>query len=228
MKKKLVYLMALIFSVGFFYSCDDYGDEKGNLLGTWNLNTNNALSVTWESSENISVGGISMPTVAVAALMAEYGNKVLQEELRSITLKADDNIEVNYRAESGGFTTDIYGKYKVLSRHDLLYYPDVDKLLKDLDGIDNATMNELKLLASVGIPVKYSLTGSSLNEAYFYLETNTIKAMKILFKALEASIEGDTAEDLVIKAVLKALPDALDKTSKIEIGLGFYKINVLD
>ena len=224
MKKNSVYLWALIFSVGFFYSCDDYGDEKENLLGTWNLNSNNAMSVIWESSENILVGGISMPTTAVAALMTEYGNKVLQEELRSITLKADDNIDVNYRAESGGFTTDIYGKYKVISKHDLLFYPNVDKLLKDIDGIDNSTLNELKTLANLGIPVKYSLTGSSLNEAYFYLDTKTIKAMKILFKALEASIEGDTAEDLIIKAVLKSLPDALDKTSKIEIGLGFYKI----
>ena len=226
MGKKTVYFWTLIFLVGFFYSCDDWGDEKENLSGTWNLNPSNALSVTWESSENISIGGISMPTAAVAELMSGYGNTVLQEELRSITFKADDNIEVNYRAESGSFTTDIYGKYKAISRHDLLYYPDVDKLLKDIDGIDNATLNELKTLAKLGIPVKYSLTGSSLNEAYFYLDTNTIKAMKILFKALESSIEGDTAEDLVIKEVLKALPDALDKTSKIEIGLGFYKINI--
>ena len=225
MKKSIVYLWVLVFLMGFFYSCDDYGDEKENLMGTWNLNSNDAMIITWESSENISVGGIPMPVKAVAELIAGYGNTTLQEELRSITLKGDDNIDVNYRTESGGFTTDNYGKYKVLSKHDLLYFPDVDMLLKDIDGIDNTTQKELKDLAKLGIPVKYSLTGSSLNEAYFYLDTKTIKAMKILFVALEASIEGDNAEDLVIKAVLKSLPAALDKTDKIEIGLGFYKVN---
>jgi len=225
MKKKSVYLWAIIFSVVFFNSCDDYGDEKENLMGTWNLKQNDDLYIEWNSSENISIGGISMPATAVAALLTEYGKKVLQEELKSITLRGDDAVEVYYWNESEGFNTDVYGKYKVISKHDLIYYPDVDKLLKDIDEIDNASLNEIKELAKLGLPVKYSLTGSTLNEAYFYLDTKTIKAMKILFTALEASIKGDSAEDLVIKAVLKALPAALDKTDKIEIGLGFYKMN---
>ena len=225
MKKNLVYLWALIFSMGFFYSCDDDGDAKENLLGTWNLKQNNAMIINWESSANISIGGVTMPATAVAALMAEYGSVELQDELRSITFKNDGNVEVDYKGESGVFTKDLFGKYKALSKSDLLYFPDVDKILKGIYGIDNATINEMKALSKDGIPVKCSLTGSSLNEAYFYLDTKTIKAMKVLFVALEASITGNSTEDLIIKAVFNALPVALDNTEKIEIGLCFYKVN---
>ena len=229
MKKNFIYLWVFIVTVGLLNSCDDYGDEKENLMSTWYLNQTNAMHITWESSENISINGISMPVAGVAELMAEYGNGALQGILKSITLKKDDNVEVDYLNESGGLSTDIYGKYKVLSKKDLLYYPDIDKMLKDVDGIDNATLNEMKELSKLGIPFKYSLGGSiggsTLNEVYFYLDTKTIKAMKILFTALESSIKGDTAKDLVLKAVLKAMPAALDKTDKIEIGLGFNKKN---
>ena len=225
MKKNLVYLSALILSMGFFYGCNDDGDAKENLLGTWNLKQSDALYIIWESSESITIGGIKMPTARVADLMVEYGSVKLQEELRSITFKSDENIEVDYKSESGGFTKDVYGKYKALSKRDLLYFPDVEKLLKNVDGIGDATINEMKELSKLGIPVKCSLTGSNLSEAYFYFETNTIKEMKILFYVLAASISGDNVEDKIIKTVLEALPAVLDKTSKIEIGLGFYKMN---
>jgi len=222
MKKNLFYLCVFIFSVTFLNSCDDKGDAKENLIGTWMLNQDYAVFMTWEASESLSIGGIPMSSTVVAAMVSEYGSNVLKEELKTITLKDNDDIEATYKGESG-YVTEVYGKYKAISDKKLLYYPDVDKLLKDIDGVSDITMAELKALSKAGIPVSYVLAGQTLESASFYLNTETIKAMKILFPVLASSVSGDSVEGVLVKAILEELPTALDKTTKIELGLNFVK-----
>ena len=224
MGKKLICLCLLIFSATLLNSCDDKGNAKENLLGTWVLKPENSMDLTWESPLTISIGGIDMPTEAVALLAAKIGSDLMTEKLYSIDFKDDGNINVNHKDDnSGRLVTEVYGTYKVVNNNKLLYYPDVEKMLKGVQGIDHNKMEELKDLAKQGMPVNYVLMGQNLTDLRMYLDTNTIKEMKLLFPLLVASLLGGDIEGDTVNVIIENLPALLDMTTKIELGLNFDK-----
>ena len=225
MKKKLVYLCTIVFTMSLLSSCKEDEAAKDDLLGTWNLRSN-AMDITWESSENISITeGVSLPTSTVAELLAEYSNKALSEELKSITFRNDNKVEFTYFDEDmNSWNTEVYGEYNVKSRKELIFHPNVDRFLGDIE-VDATALAGLKALAATaGISVKFTFIGQTAGEVRFYLDTKTVKDMKILFPILAASITGSSIEDIMIRILLEKLPELLDKTDKIEIGFYFDKV----
>jgi len=205
-------------------SCSDDEAAKDDLLGTWTLRAK-AMEMIWESPEKVSVEGLSLSTSDIAKLVVEYSNSHLPEELKSITFKNDNKLDVKYFDDDvNDWKTDVYGTYKVKSRKELIYYPDVDKLLKGVDDIGTTTLTEIKVLAAtIGVSVKFTLIGPTAAEMCLYLDTKTIKDMKALFPYLLISILGSDVDDIVKKIILEKLPELLEKTNKIEIALYFDK-----
>lgn len=217
MRKKLIYLCMSVFVLGVFNGCSDDDDAKNDLVGTWNLKLD-AMDMTWESSEKLSVNGVSMSTDAVAVLAAQYGNASLPEKLKSITFNDNNKLEATY-VEGGVEKTAVYGTYRVVNGNKLNFTPDVDKLLGDVEEINSEAMAAIKLLLAAGIPVYYNLSGEPAS-GRFYLDTKTIKEIKSLLPLIAASMSD---EDAMIKALLEQMPGVLDKTEKIELGLNFNK-----
>lgn len=220
MKKKLIFLCMFVLAVGVFNSCSDDEDAKDDLVGTWNLKST-AMDMTWESSEEISIGGIPMTTSAVAVLATQYGNAALPEKLKSITFKDNNKLEATY-VEGGTEKTAVYGTYRVISSSKLNFTPDVDKLLEGVEELNSETMAAIKLLLSAGIPVYSTLTADGAS-GRFYLDTKTIKEIKSLLPLLGASMSGDDTNTAIIKELLEQMSGILDNTDKIEIGLNFDK-----
>ena len=226
MKKKLVYLCTIVFTMSLLSSCNEEKATKDDLLGTWTLRSGSAMDIIWESSENISItGGVSLPTSTVAELLVEYGNEQLSEELKSITFRKDNKVEFTYFDDDvNAWNTDVFGEYRVKSRKELIYNPDVDKLLEGMD-VDATALAGIKALAATsGIPVKFTFIGPTAAQICFYLDTRTVKDMKVIFPILAASITGNSAQDIIIRVLLEKLPELLDKTDKVEISLYFDKV----
>ena len=216
----------LVFTMSLLSSCNEEKAAKDDLLGTWNLKTSGAMEIIWESSENISItDGISLPTSTVAELLVEYGNKQLSEELKSITFRKDNKVEFTYFDDDmKGWNTDVFGEYKVKSRKELTFHPDVDKLLEGME-VDATTLVGIKALAATaGISVKFTFIGLNAAEIRFYIDTKTVKDLKIIFPILASSITSNSAEDIIIKILLEKLPELLDKADKVEVGFYFDKV----
>ena len=226
MKKNFIYWCMFVFSVSFLSSCNEDKATKDDLLGTWNLRSNDAMDMAWESSESMIISSIPVPTSVVAGMAAEYGSTQLQKEVKSITFKGNNTLEVTYLDdETNAWKTEVYGTYRVINRKKLVFHPDADKLLEGVEGLSDANLAEIKTLASkAGISVHFTFTGQSATGIRFYLDTNTIKEMKVLIPLLSGSISGDSAEDVILRTIFEALPGLLDKTDKIEIGLSFDKV----
>lgn len=227
MKKNLIYLCMLVFAMGNFISCSDDDDAKDDLVGTWNLKSGDPMDMTWDSSEKIeiAIGGVSqsMSAPAVAELAKMYANALLPGKLKSITFKDNNNLEATIYTDGNTGNTTVYGTYKVVSGSKINFFPDVDKLLAGVEGLDNTTLLGIKALAVKGLPIHYTLIGNNMNDARFYLNTGTIKEMKPLFALLAATMSGDDAQTAMIKSIIEKLPAVLDNTDKIEVGLNFDK-----
>ena len=225
MKKKLIYLCTFVFTISLLSSCNEDEATKDDLLGTWNIRSSGSMEIIWESSENISITEeISLPTSTVAELLVEYGNNQLSEELKSITFRKDDKVEFTYFDDDlNGWNTDVFGEYKVKSRKDLIFRPDVDKLLEGMDVSATSLAGIKALVATTGIPLKITFIGPTAAEVRLSIETGTMKEMKVLFPILAASITGNSAEDIMIKILLEKLPELIEKSDKIEVGFYFDK-----
>lgn len=219
MRKNLIYLCMFVFALGVFNGCGDDDEAKDHLVGRWELKSD-AMDMTWESSEEITISGISMSTTAVAVLATQYGNSTLPEKLKSITFNENNKLEASY-IEGGVEKTAVYGTYRVVNDYKINFTPDVEKLLGDVKEISSEAMAAIKLLLAAGIPIYYYLPDPT--NGHFYLDTKTIKEIKNILPLIAASMSGDDASDLIIKNLLEQMPGILDKTEKIEVGLNFTK-----
>ena len=214
-----VMLMCSLSSCSKEYSKDD-------LVGTWEINATEATYMVWESSEPINANGTSIPTTEVAEVTSQFANIFLPEKLLELEFTNDDKLAISYYDEdTHSRKKEVYGTYRVVGRSELSFSPDVDKLLEGVDGIDNTTLAEIKLMARTGLPIKYYFTGGSTNYVQFFLNTKTMKAMKSLFPIIGAAITGNSDDDAMIRSVLENLPAHMDKTGKIELGMNFNKKN---
>jgi len=225
MKKNFIYLFMAAFVVCVFNSCSENDATKDDLVGTWNLRHGDGMDMVWESSEIITIDGLKLPTSAIAVIAADYSNEQLREEMRSLTFKANDDLEVTYKDEAGGWKMDVIGKYKVVGRTKFLFYPNIEKLFGEIGGMDVAEIDsDIKTLASTaGLPARITFVGQNATSARFYLETNTLKEAKGLVSLLFRLIAGDSVDAAIYEVLDNEMPGLLEKTDKIEIGFNFDK-----
>lgn len=137
--KKIIYLMALVCTMGFFTACSDDNDDpqivrNEKIEGTWNLEENStedmgdqgelivgSAKFTWDCPEgtviNIDMGGmtIPMPVATVTALVNNLANTYLPQVLKNVTFTADGKINATYTdlpedTESDAVTTPTWKK----------------------------------------------------------------------------------------------------------------------
>ncbi len=223
MKKSLMYCCMFICAAGILAGCSkDDNEKKSDLAGKWNVNAKTPMDMVWEAPDDvvISAGKLKLPVKGLLGIIQPKLNSLIISGLKDVSFTTDGKIEATYKGKSSTdwMSAKDYATYKVEGNNRLMLYLDADKVFAGMEGIDPAKMAAMKLLLKSGIPVHYTITGSS---ARFYLDTETIKAMKNVLPVLLASMKD--IPDYVKPILPTELPKLLEKSTKIEIGVSMTK-----
>ncbi|MDO4704497.1 MAG: hypothetical protein Q4A89_11245 [Tannerella sp.] len=222
MRKSLMYCCLFVCAMGIFSGCNKDDDKKpSELVGKWNVKEM-PMDVVWEAPDNVVVeaGSVKLTVKQLAAMMTPTLNALVQNGLKDVTLTTDGKIEATYKKEDSNewITAKDYAKYNVKGDNKIMLHPDADKVFAEMKGVDATKLAAIKLLFKAGIPVYYTSNGSSTR---FYLDTETVKALKNVLPILLASVKD--VPDFVKPLLAKELPGLLEKSTKIEFGLTMTK-----
>lgn len=222
MRKSLMYCCLFVCAMGIFSGCNKDDDKKpSELVGKWNVKEM-PMDVVWEAPDNVVVeaGSVKLTVKQLAAMMTPTLNTLVQNGLKDVTLTTDGKIEATYKKEDSKewMTAKDYATYKTKGENKIMLHPDMDKVFAEMKGVDATKLAAIKLLFKAGIPVYYTSNGSSTR---FYLDTETVKALKNVLPILLASVKD--VPDFVKPLLAKELPGLLEKSTKIEFGLTMTK-----
>ena len=195
----------LVCTMGIFSGCNKNDDKKPfELAGKWNVKEM-PMDIVWEAPDNVVIeaGKIKLTVKQLTAMMTPTLNELVQAGLKDVTFTADGKIEATYNT-------------KVANK--ILLHPDADKVFAEMKGLDATKLAAIKVLFKAGIPVYYTSNGSS---THFYLDTETVKALRNVLPVLLASVKS--IPDYAKPLIAKELPNLLEKSTKIEIGLTLTK-----
>ena len=195
----------LVCTMGIFSGCNKNDDKKPfELAGKWNVKEM-PMDIVWEAPDNVVIeaGKIKLTVKQLTAMMTPTLNELVQAGLKDVTFTADGKIDATYNT-------------KVANK--ILLHPDADKVFAEMKGLDATKLAAIKVLFKAGIPVYYTSNGSSTR---FYLDTETVKALRNVLPVLLASVKS--IPDYAKPLIAKELPNLLEKSTKIEIGLTLTK-----
>lgn len=222
MKKSLMYCCLFVCAMGILSGCNKDDDKKqSELVGKWNVKEM-PMDIVWEAPDNlvIEAGPKKYTPKELSVLISGMVNGLVQAGLKDVTFTADGKIEATYKKKDSKewITAKDYAKYNVKGENKIMLHPDADKVFAEMKGVDPNTLVAAKALFLAGIPVYYTQNGSSIR---FYLDTKTVKALKNVLPILLASVKD--IPDFVKPLLAKKLPDLLEKSTKVEIGLTMTK-----
>ena len=240
MRRSLVCLLATICALQLFASCGD------NITHTWNLSKikteevpggkpkfiSGPLYMTWEAEQGTALGFLQAK--GIPGMVMPMGGGMLAKTVKDITFRKDGNIVVTYalpgadpksqeeptwQKSEPGFVT-----YKIVDNQ-LRLFPNMEKLipLVPQDSLSaNLDLNSALSIMTNGIPVNYTIKDNTAN---LYIDKAFIEKITPLILAFSENMDNSAMGNMggFIKGMLKALPAALQKTTKLEIGLNLEK-----
>lgn len=225
MKKNFIYALMLICTAGILASCSKNDDKKqSELVGKWKLNPEMPIDMVWEAAPGddvISMGETKLPLKSLLPIMQPKLKGIMLQSLKDVTLTADGKVEATYKGKASTdwtLATD-YATYKDVGNNTLMLHFNADKVLAGMEGLDAEQLAKMKLFLLAGIPVHYTITGSS---ARFYLDTEMMKALRNVFPSLLMSVDG--IPDFVKPLLKTTLPGLMEKSTKLELGLHMMQV----
>ena len=212
----------LICTMGIFSGCNKNDDKKPfELAGKLNVKEM-PMDIVWEAPDNVVIeaGKIKLTVKQLTAMMTPTLNELVQAGLKDVTFTADGKIEATYKKKDSKewMAAKGYATYNTKVANKILLHPDADKVFAEMKGLDATKLAAIKVLFKAGIPVYYTSNGSSTR---FYLDTETVKALRNVLPVLLASVKS--IPDYAKPLIAKELPNLLEKSTKIEIGLTLTK-----
>lgn len=199
-----------------------------NFVGTWNVASENAISMTWESGKKINVGGQELPTSAVGAMASALLSPMVAEALQSVTFLEDGNIVASYKKKgtSDWQTSPINLAHYYIKDNKIYVQLHITQILSTRASISDmvSMLIDMQMYLMEGIPMTYSLTADAVQIG---LATDEAKAILSLLTSdfLRDKVIGILPEDIspVVKPILEQMPDVLKETTKLEIQLSLKK-----
>lgn len=199
-----------------------------NFVGTWNVASENAISMTWESGKKINVGGQELPTSAVGAMASALLSPMVAEALQSVTFLEDGNIVASYKKKgaSDWQTSPINLAHYYIKDNKIYVQLHITQILSTRASISDmvSMLVDMQMYLMEGIPMTYSLTADAVQIG---LATDEAKAILSLLTSdfLRDKVIGILPEDIspVVKPILEQMPDVLKETTKLEIQLSLKK-----
>lgn len=250
--KKFIYLMAMVCTLGFFTACssDDDNDEKGfvrneKIEGTWkvqdagfdaNGNSTGSVVLNWEGSDDavITIPGLfdePYPIKDAIKMAPMLLNTQLRSVLQDVTFNEKGQISATYKEEADDKDWKVandYATYQVVNENKITLFLNTAKITADIDDAQEKAMVAGMLdQFKTGIPVHVSYPAA--NKVYFYVDKDFVAPIIAMLDAQVDKIpttgmdKDDLAKFLILKTVVKQLPDIMEKTTKFEAGLELIK-----
>ena len=219
MRKNLIY-GALILCMGLLLgSCSKNDDPKtSELAGTWKLKEKGHTEVVWEAPSDLTLEmmGRKFPASMLSGYLTPMLSNLIGNALQGVTLTSDGKVKTTVYTDAAKKTTAVsegYATYKDEGNGRLkLYF--TDTTCAEWKTVDAQTVTQLKAALKDGVPVRYAISG---NSARFYLDTETIKAMRNYLPALFSMAGGMPPQ--VLKGLQAGLANVVEKSTKIELAL---------
>lgn len=213
------------------------------IAGTWKLAeiakdesetfVSGPVSMVWEAAEGTMLG--FLPVTSIPDIVEGFGSIALVQVLQSVTFQEDGQIVASISKAGSGFEqachTPVwetsepgYASYNVTDKQ-ILVFLDITKImgsLKSKAAID--PLEQIMALLQNGIPVNYEIASDG-KSARVYIDKALVSQIAPLLPTLAELIGDDALNGMgqLVKSILKAFPEAMEKTTKFEVGLKLIK-----
>ena len=250
--KKFIYLMAMVCTLGFFTACSSDDDNNENdfkrnekIEGTWKVqddgfdskgNSTGTVVLNWEGSDDavITIPGLfdePYPVKDAIKMAPMLLNTQLRSVLQDVTFNEKGQISATYKEEADDKDWKVandYATYQVVNENKITLFLNTAKITEDIDDAQEKAMVAGMLdQFKTGIPVHVSYPAA--NKVYFYVDKDFVAPIIDMLYAQVNKIpttgmdKEDLAQFLILKTVVKQLPDIMKKTTKFEAGLELIK-----
>lgn len=213
------------------------------IAGTWKLAeiakdesetfVSGPVSMVWEAAEGTMLGFLpvtSIPNIAEGC----FGSIALVQVLQSVTFQEDGQIVASISKAGVDLSKPVtpvwetsepgYASYNVTDKQ-ILVFLDITKImgsLKSKAAID--PLEQIMALLQNGIPVNYEIASDG-KSARVYIDKALVSQIAPLLPTLAELIGDDALNGMgqLVKSILKAFPEAMEKTTKFEVGLKLIK-----
>lgn len=237
MKKSLVCVLMMLFTLNLFASCN-----KDGIVKTWSLGkiktedvpggrpkfVSGPLFMNWEAEQGTALGFLQVK--GLPGMVMPMGGNLLEKSLKDITFEKNGNIVITYAAPSQDTSKQApinwqksepgFATYTIKDKR-LHIFPNLEKImaLVPADSLkNNVDLSGALDILTKGIPVNYTITD---NKANLFIDKAFIEKITPLIMAYAGKIDNTAMGNMgaLIKSMLQNFPIALQKTTKLEIGL---------
>lgn len=209
------------------------------IAGTWKLAeiakdesetfVSGPVSMVWEAAEGTMLG--FLPVTSIPNI---FGSIALVQVLQSVTFQEDGQIVASISKAGVDLSKPVtpvwetsepgYASYNVTDKQ-ILVFLDITKImgsLKSKAAID--PLEQIMALLQNGIPVNYEIASDG-KSARVYIDKALVSQIAPLLPTLAELIGDDALNGMgqLVKSILKAFPEAMEKTTKFEVGLKLIK-----
>lgn len=211
------------------------------IAGTWKLAeiakdesetfVSGPVSMVWEAAEGTMLG--FLPVTSIPNIAEGFGSIALVL-LQSVTFQEDGQIVASISKAGVDLSKPVtpvwetsepgYASYNVTDKQ-ILVFLDITKImgsLKSKAAID--PLEQIMALLQNGIPVNYEIAPDG-KSARVYIDKALVSQIAPLLPTLAELIGDDALNGMgqLVKSILKAFPEAMEKTTKFEVGLKLIK-----
>ena len=211
------------------------------IAGTWKLAeiakdesetfVSGPVSMVWEAAEGTMLG--FLPVTSIPNIAEGFGSIALVQVLQSVTFQEDGQIVASISKAGVDLSKPVtpvwetsepgYASYNVTDKQ-ILVFLDITKImgsLKSKAAID--PLEQIMALLQNGIPVNE--IASDGESARVYIDKALVSQIAPLLPTLAELIGDDALNGMgqLVKSILKAFPEAMEKTTKFEVGLKLIK-----
>lgn len=208
------------------------------IAGTWKLaeiakdESETFVSMVWEAAEGTMLG--FLPVTSIPNIAEGFGSIALVQVLQSVTFQEDGQIVASISKAGVDLNKPVtpvwetsepgYASYNVTDKQ-ILVFLDITKImgsLKSKAAID--PLEQIMALLQNGIPVNYEIASDG-KSARVYIDKALVSQIAPLLPTLAELIGDDALNGMgqLVKSILKAFPEAMEKTTKFEVGLKLIK-----
>lgn len=190
------------------------------------------VSMVWEAAEGTMLG--FLPVTSIPNIAEVFGSIALVQVLQSVTFQEDGQIVASISKAGVDLSKPVtpvwetsepgYASYNVTDKQ-ILVFLDITKImgsLKSKAAID--PLEQIMALLQNGIPVNYEIASDG-KSARVYIDKALVSQIAPLLPTLAELIGDDALNGMgqLVKSILKAFPEAMEKTTKFEVGLKLIK-----
>jgi hypothetical protein len=175
-----------------------------------------------------------LPVTSIPNIAEGFGSIALVQVLQSVTFQEDGQIVASISKAGVDLSKPVtpvwetsepgYASYNVTDKQ-ILVFLDITKImgsLKSKAAID--PLEQIMTLLQNGIPVNYEIASDG-KSARVYIDKALVSQIAPLLPTLAELIGDDALNGMgqLVKSILKAFPEAMEKTTKFEVGLKLIK-----